>query len=214
MESAGKKKMTADEYLFLYYTTLPSNFTFEPWGDSIDKKVYYAPLVQITLSSLAGEHIEEFRKDIVPIESAKEPFYKSTYLRNNWIAGIEAIFVYDTMYFLCHVLNETVKANKSVNDIEWMMERSKNRYITSKFGRIEVDSKADRLPDYWVWHFNHKEGKYIPWLEVILTGRSGNGSEIKVYKETVWSTKNGLPPPDVPNCGFSNEFCPKPGKFD
>ncbi|CAD5124699.1 DgyrCDS12962 [Dimorphilus gyrociliatus] len=210
MYTAAKLKMTAKDYAFIYYSGVPTSFTTKPWGDSIENKKYFAPLIHITLSSLAGSRIQTFLRDDVPIETAKAPFFSPIYLNNNWTAGVEAIFVYETTYFLCNVMNETIQANKSVRDIDWMMEKSKSRYIRSKFGRIEVDSKADRLPDYWVWHFDGDKNEYTPWLEVILTGRSGNGSEITVYSETNWQTETGLPPPDVPKCGFSNEFCPSP----
>ncbi|CAD5124702.1 DgyrCDS12965 [Dimorphilus gyrociliatus] len=205
--------MDETEYVFLFFMAFPSNFIKTPWGSEVDDqpnaqeiKNAYESLLFISLSSLAGPYVDYFLGE-VPKQTAKSPFFISDYQDMNRTASIYSIFAYDTTYFLCHLLNESVENNRDVHDIEWMISQSKNRYVTGRFGRIELDSNADRLPGYWVWRYNREKSEFQHWLNVSLTKGLGNTTLVKEQNYLPWMTKDGLPVRDTPLCGFRGEKC-------
>lgn len=212
MKLAKSLNMNADEYVFFFFVAFPSDFIVKPWGNIEDVpnakeiKDNFEPLFFITLASLAGPYVEEFLQQ-VPKETAKDPFYISDYLDQNRTASLYSVFTYDSAIFLCNILNETVENNKSIHDIGWLLSRSKDRYVTGRFGRIELNSNGDRLPSYWVWRYNKKQSLFQHWLNVSLTKTSENSSLVKVENFIPWSTRDGLPVRDKPLCGFRGEKC-------
>ncbi|CAD5124700.1 DgyrCDS12963 [Dimorphilus gyrociliatus] len=214
IQIANKLGMSANQYIFLYFTLVPDEFTVRPWGNIIknneEKKIKdgFESLIQLTLSSLAGPTVDKFLSRI-PLESSKYPFYKREYLEKNWTVTGYSVFAYEVTYLLCNIINETVSQGKSVKDIDWMMSITKNRKFKTKFGDGTIDSNGDRLPNYLLWRYDTTTGSYRQWLNITFnTEIHSNRSEINTIYNHKWSTKNQLPPPDIPLCGFKHELCP------
>lgn len=191
--------MKADEYVFIYYHKIPTNFTFHPW-ESDDTMNIFKPLIQITVSSLAGEKVTDFLYE-VQRESANAPFYQDMFLNNKWLPSTFSVFTYETMLTVCNVLNRTSESNINIRDMDQMMNFSKYTTFEGRFGKIKFDNNADRLPDYWVWHFDSLNKEYTHWLDVEFTN---NDTRVFLVADRTWSV-----PSDVPKCGFQNELCPE-----
>ncbi|CAD5125101.1 DgyrCDS13346 [Dimorphilus gyrociliatus] len=199
---AYEKEMKSEEYVFLYYHKIPTNFTFRPWR-SDEEMDLYRPLIQITVSSLVGEKVDNFIKQ-VQIESANAPFYQDLFLRNNWLPSSFSVFTYETTILVCSILNETATFNYSIRDVSHVMNRSKSQIVQGRFGRIQLDNNADRLPDYWVWHFDQENRAYSHWMDIEFTGNHENSVKVYLVNDRNWDV-----PSDMPACGFQGELCRK-----
>lgn len=217
IEVANELGFSPKEYVFLYYTLVPDDFTYRPWGDLTNvsnptkTKSSFDSLLQLTLSSMAGSTVDEFLKKVA-YESSKAPFFKTLYMKKNYTVSGYSLFSYEVTYLLCEVLNRTISEGRSVRDINWMMNITKNRQFTTKFGNLTIDSNGDRLPSYWLWVNDKKSSSYIHWLNIALKENDVNSPKVTAKFKRIWPTENGMPPPAVPKCGFKNELCPKTSK--
>jgi atrial natriuretic peptide receptor A len=73
-------------------------------------------------------------------------------------------------------------------------------------GNIRMDSQADRVGDYAVWHLPASSSRY-ELLKIVLMNTEGV-EQVHTEERRYWGPSGFTPPRDTPKCGFDGSLCP------
>ncbi|KAL3858495.1 hypothetical protein ACJMK2_013083 [Sinanodonta woodiana] len=218
MITACRAEMCNGDYLFMMPAALAVD-SFETdllWragnSDDDEAKNAFRYLLYITIARWPNEEIKKdvltFQKN-VPLRMLQQPWNNSFALDNRYLGSKYAPYLYDATYLYGLWINHTVTHNISVRDGRKMFEFAANTTFMGVSGPVHFDKNADREPFYWFWHFSHPEG--YPRIAALANTMSKGAEVIEttIWEGFTWHTTTGMPPKDIPICGFEGEYCPQ-----
>ncbi|CAH1775516.1 unnamed protein product, partial [Owenia fusiformis] len=169
-------------------------------------KIAYESLIHITVSSVMTEAAEHFRQ-LLPIKMMEEPWnFNDTYL-NGLKGSAYSLYLYDAVMMYLRTVNYTLERKEDPANGTLMFENAKAITFSGMTGHVKLDHDAEREPNFWLWHLSPSGKEFTYWA--VIEMEKPLGQRVNIAIEPFWKTRDRRPPPDVPACGFYDEFCTK-----
>ncbi|CAH1775681.1 unnamed protein product [Owenia fusiformis] len=213
MIHANKLGMTSGQYVFISsFNIVPVDDISRPWSlnntyDSSAKDAFQS-LIHVTVAFEKNEEKNTFLAEIP--SKMKQPPWNFNSVGSSMTKPLKgslySLFLHDTVYLYCLALNRTSQMGSDMVSGIDMIETVK---FDGMSGLVELDDKAERESDYWIWHLPPHKDKYEHFLEI--KGYDRQGKRVRVINTEYWRTPDGKAPKDTPECGFFTEACLQSG---
>ncbi|XP_077865373.1 atrial natriuretic peptide receptor 1-like [Saccoglossus kowalevskii] len=196
--------MTTGEYAFfnieLYRDPKYGDF---PWkrndGRDAEAKKAYEALMTVTLLTPTSDEYVEFSEEVKRRAKRDYNFTYEDDVVNNFVGAF-----HDAVILYALALNETLAAGEDPRNGMKITRRMWNRTFEGITGNVTIDGNGDRDADYSLLDMTDPERGTF---EVVLN-YYGDRKAVEKVADIHWPGGATGPPPDVPACGFQNEFCP------
>ncbi|XP_053381094.1 atrial natriuretic peptide receptor 1-like [Mercenaria mercenaria] len=124
-----------------------------------------------------------------------------------WQEGYEVMMytygMYDSFIIYTNALRETLAANGDPRDGKAIVNRMWNRTFPGIGGPFFINSNGDRVVDYSILDLDPKTGDF----NVVCQYLGWKGNLEFIPNVSIHWPGSGLPPKNMPECGFTGELC-------
>uniref|UniRef100_A0A915KYB7 Receptor ligand binding region domain-containing protein n=1 Tax=Romanomermis culicivorax TaxID=13658 RepID=A0A915KYB7_ROMCU len=221
LATAYKMGMTYPDYIYILpeYIAL-SMLAWEPWLQpsvaAEDSKFYqkvYKPVLTIKVAGLDTKNFQIFSDKVAGTVMNESITYQNANYTTD--ANLVLAAFYDSVYLYGITLNKTVSQGSNCYSGANIMNASRWTVYNGATGEITMDNNGEKVPRYKLGQLQAENSSITYFM---LLGRSVNSTKnfnmqiLNLLSQPIWGTSNSQPIPDVPVCGFNNEFC-KPKNY-
>ncbi|XP_048242362.1 atrial natriuretic peptide receptor 1-like [Haliotis rufescens] len=195
---------TNGEFVFMDVELFP--FPGNYWGnhdwrrdDSRDPeaKAAFESLLRISLREPTSEAWKNFTCDVIRIASDDFNFTYGEEKVNYFVGAF-----HDGVVRYGMALNETLAKGRSVRDGYTIARAMWNETVLGVTGDVIIDDNGDRDTDFSILDLNPQNGEFQ--VVAIYWGDRPGYTPVE-YMNIHWPGTSGLPPPNVPRCGFKGD---------
>ncbi|PAA73242.1 hypothetical protein BOX15_Mlig025214g3 [Macrostomum lignano] len=199
------------EYVFFNIDLFSSErLTSRPWYRKTDSNernaaasVAYRALMTITLRK---PNSTEYRDFSDKVKAAAKQNYSFEYPEEEVNSFVGAF--HDAVLLYALAINDTLATHglAGISNGSLITSRMKSRTFKGITGTVSINANGDRNADYSLLDMDKNTKNFT-----VVAHYYGNTKRYELVSGKVidWFSKDNLPPPDVPKCGFDNSRCKK-----
>ncbi|XP_066464942.1 atrial natriuretic peptide receptor 1 [Eleutherodactylus coqui] len=205
MLQAYQQGLCSGDYAFFYIDIFGASLqgsrypdVRRPWyrGDTDDAKAREAfkAVMIITIKEPDNPEYQEFLHDL------RIYAHSLNYTMESTLMNTVAAAFYDSVMLYAQAVNHTRAEGYSMKNASAITNHMWNRTYYGVSGFMKIDDNGDRETDFSLWDMSSSSGDY----QIVATYNGTLRTIVKVPGLEIHWPGNGVPPLDVPPCGFDN----------